>query len=50
VIVASMCDSFVHQVPREGGNVIYLVMKLQRRAGAAGQEAERRQTAGKASE
>jgi anti-sigma regulatory factor (Ser/Thr protein kinase) len=49
VIVASMCDSFVHQVPREGGNAVYLVMKLQRRPGAAGQETERRQTAGKSS-
>jgi anti-sigma regulatory factor (Ser/Thr protein kinase) len=32
VIVQSMCESLVHQVPKEGGNAVYAVMKLQRRA------------------
>jgi anti-sigma regulatory factor (Ser/Thr protein kinase) len=31
VIVQSMCESFTHRVPLEGGNAVYLVMKLQRR-------------------
>lgn len=31
VIVQSMCESFTHQVPREGGNALYLVMRLLRR-------------------
>ena len=31
VIVQSMCESLAHQVPQEGGNAIYAVMKLQLR-------------------
>ena len=31
VIVQSMCESLVHQVPKEGGNAVYAVMKMQRR-------------------
>ena len=49
VIVQSMCESFVHQVPREGGNGVYLVMKLQRRAASRSVEAERRLAAAKGS-
>jgi anti-sigma regulatory factor (Ser/Thr protein kinase) len=30
-IVYSMCESFEHRVPREGGNVVFLRMKLPRR-------------------
>jgi anti-sigma regulatory factor (Ser/Thr protein kinase) len=30
-IVYSMCDTFVHQVPREGGNVVFASMRLPRR-------------------
>ena len=47
VIVQSMCESFVHQVPREGGNAVYLVMKLLRRAALVTAEAERRLAAAK---
>jgi anti-sigma regulatory factor (Ser/Thr protein kinase) len=49
VIVHSMCESFVHHVPNEGGNVVYLVMKLPRRtAGGAVEAGEtRRAAAGK---
>jgi anti-sigma regulatory factor (Ser/Thr protein kinase) len=36
VIVQSMCESFTHQMPHEGGNALYLVMKLQRRHATAG--------------
>jgi anti-sigma regulatory factor (Ser/Thr protein kinase) len=35
VIVHRMCESFEHRVPAEGGNALYLVMKLIRRAAAA---------------
>lgn len=35
VIVQSMCESLVHQVPKEGGNAVYAVMKLQRRGRAS---------------
>jgi hypothetical protein len=28
-----MCDTFVHQVPREGGNVVFATMRLPRRGG-----------------
>jgi anti-sigma regulatory factor (Ser/Thr protein kinase) len=45
VIVRSMCESFTHQVPHEGGNAIYLVMKLMRRAVLAPAGARDRQTA-----
>lgn len=38
-IVQSMCESFVHRVPHDGGNAVYLVMKLPRQAGAAAQDA-----------
>ena len=34
-IVQSMCESFVHRVPHEGGNAVYLVMKMPRRETAA---------------
>ena len=40
VIVQSMCESFVHQVPHEGGNALYLVMKLQPRFASATDDAE----------
>jgi len=30
-IVYSMCDTFVHQVPRDGGNVVFASMRLPRR-------------------
>lgn len=30
-IVQSMCESFVHRVPQEGGNAVYLVMRMPRR-------------------
>jgi len=33
-ILYSMCESFVHNVPREGGNIVFLRMKLPRREGA----------------
>jgi anti-sigma regulatory factor (Ser/Thr protein kinase) len=33
-IVQSMCESFVHRVPLEGGNALYVVMRMPRRAGA----------------
>ncbi len=33
-ILNSMCESFVHRAPQEGGNSVYLVMRLPRRAGA----------------
>ena len=35
VIVQNMCESFAHQVPREGGNALYLVMRLVRRTTSA---------------
>jgi len=34
-LVRNMCESFVHRVPLEGGNAVYAVMKLPRRAVAA---------------
>jgi anti-sigma regulatory factor (Ser/Thr protein kinase) len=34
-IVYSMCDTFVHQVPREGGNVVFASMRLPRRGAVA---------------
>jgi len=45
VIVQSMCESFVHQVPREGGNAVYVTMQLQRRGrpATAPEDAARRQ-------
>src|SRR5262245_61107389 len=33
-ILYSMCESFVHRVPREGGNVVFATMRLPRRGGA----------------
>ena len=42
-IVQKMCDSFTHQVPHEGGNALYLVLRLLRRdtpAPVAGPERE----------
>ena len=33
-IVYSMCDKFVHQVPRDGGNVVFASMRLPRRGDA----------------
>lgn len=41
VIVQSMCESFTHQVPREGGNALYLVMRLLRRTQATTPVTER---------
>ncbi|UCE03389.1 MAG: ATP-binding protein [Candidatus Latescibacterota bacterium] len=35
VIVHRMCESFEHRVPAEGGNALYLVMKLIRRSATA---------------
>ena len=46
VIVRSMCESLTHQVPHEGGNALYLVMKLMRRPGLAPARTRERQTAG----
>ena len=40
-IVSSMCESFDHRVPHEGGNAVYVVMKLPRRG--APTEAEARE-------
>jgi anti-sigma regulatory factor (Ser/Thr protein kinase) len=37
-IVQSMCESFVHRVPQEGGNAVYLVMKLPRQPGSVASE------------
>lgn len=33
-IVYSMCDTFVHQVPRDGGNVVFASMRLPHRGGS----------------
>lgn len=33
-LVRNMCESFEHREPLEGGNVVYVVMKLPRRAAA----------------
>jgi anti-sigma regulatory factor (Ser/Thr protein kinase) len=41
-IVHSMCDSFVHRVPNDGGNSVYLVMRLPRRVGAGADARETR--------
>lgn len=30
-IIYSMCESFEHRIPQEGGNAVYLTMKLPRR-------------------
>src|SRR5262249_39853168 len=38
-IVYSMCESFEHRVPREGGNVVFLRMKLPRRQEAPAADA-----------
>jgi anti-sigma regulatory factor (Ser/Thr protein kinase) len=35
-ILYSMCESFVHNVPRDGGNLVFLTMKLPQRRSAAG--------------
>jgi anti-sigma regulatory factor (Ser/Thr protein kinase) len=40
-IISSMCESFEHRVPHEGGNAVYVVMKLPRRG--APTEAETRE-------
>jgi anti-sigma regulatory factor (Ser/Thr protein kinase) len=45
-IVQSMCESFVHQVPHEGGNAVYVVMKLTRRATSEARPARVRSGAG----
>ena len=35
-ILYSMCESFVHSAPRDGGNLVFLTMKLPRRTLATG--------------
>lgn len=45
-IVQSMCESFVHQVPRDGGNAVYAIMKLTRRAAPSGTPERERSVAG----
>jgi anti-sigma regulatory factor (Ser/Thr protein kinase) len=48
-IVQSMCESFVHRVPQEGGNAVYLVMRMPRRGTDKQETRDRRavgQTAG----
>lgn len=44
-ILYSMCESFVHNVPREGGNIVFLRMKLPRRQGAGVESTRAGQTA-----
>ena len=41
IIMQNLCESFVHQVPSDGGNALYMTLRLRRRATEAANKSHR---------